>query len=98
MQNRYGNHSFETTRYSTPAHFTINEVGNRVVHAPSDHGLEISTPAKVTLSSFPSPVFLESKSNTLTHDPKSENENQIGKNNIEEKKSLEATKQKKLRK
>jgi hypothetical protein len=47
----------DTTRYSTPAHFTISETGNTIVHAPSDSGLQIITPATTTISS--SNTFLE---------------------------------------
>lgn len=35
----------------------MNEVGNTVVHAPSNQGLQITTPAAVTLTS--STNFLE---------------------------------------
>jgi hypothetical protein len=41
----------DTQRYVTPAHFTMNESGNTVVHAPSDHGLQIISPARTTISS-----------------------------------------------
>jgi len=33
----------DTSRYFTPAYFTIND-GNKIVHAPSGHDLQISKP------------------------------------------------------
>jgi hypothetical protein len=33
----------DTSRYFTPAHFTING-GNKIVHAPSNHDLQITKP------------------------------------------------------
>lgn len=47
----------DISRYTTPAHFTINEVGTTVVHAPSDHGLQITTPTATTMTS--SNTFLD---------------------------------------
>jgi hypothetical protein len=33
----------DTSRYFTPAHFSIND-GNKIVHAPSGHDLQIRKP------------------------------------------------------
>jgi len=56
----------DTTRYTTPAHFTMNEYGNTVVHAPSGHGLQITSPATTTVTS--SNTFLDLDDATMLAD------------------------------
>ena len=49
--NRYGNKLLDTSSFNTPAHFTSND-GTNFVHAPSNSGLQIISPAKTTVTSF----------------------------------------------
>lgn len=49
--NRYNNRLMDTTRYATPAHFTMDNFGKTVVHAPSDQNMQIFTPVPMTMSS-----------------------------------------------
>jgi hypothetical protein len=57
--NRYNNRLLDTSRYSTPAHFTTNDGFTNIVHAPSNHGLQIISPATTTVSSFSGGQFLD---------------------------------------
>jgi hypothetical protein len=57
----------DTSRYFTPAYFTIND-GNKIVHAPSGHDLQISKPVS-TLYGLDN-VFLDIEEETfLKMDP-----------------------------
>ena len=50
--NRYNQKLMDTTHFgNTPAHFTTNDGGQtNIVHAPSNHGLQIITPASTTIT------------------------------------------------
>ena len=49
--NRYNQKLMDTTHFgNTPAHFTSNEQGTQIVHAPSNSGLQIITPASTTIT------------------------------------------------
>lgn len=48
--NRYNNRLLDTSRYNTPAHFTSQD-GTNIVHAPSNSGMQIISPAKTTITS-----------------------------------------------
>jgi hypothetical protein len=59
--NRYNQKLMDTSHFgNTPAHFTTNDGGmTNIVHAPSDHGLQIISPASTTITGLNS--FLETK-------------------------------------
>lgn len=48
--NKYQNQLLDTSRYSTPAHFTVTEVGTPIVNAPSNSGLTIVTRVPQTIT------------------------------------------------
>jgi hypothetical protein len=49
--NRYNQKLMDTSHFAnTPAHFTTNEQGTQIVHAPSNSGLQIITPASTTIT------------------------------------------------
>ena len=62
--NRYNKQPLDSQRYFTPAHFTLNELNNKVVHAPSDHGLHIVSAVDTTLSAQ-SNTFIDIEDNDV---------------------------------
>lgn len=56
--NKYQNQILDTSRYSTPAHFTVTEVGTPIVHAPSNSGLTIVTRVPQTITTTTTTVPL----------------------------------------
>jgi len=48
--NRYHNKLLDTSRWNTPAQFTSQD-GTNIIHAPSNSGLQIVSPARTTLTS-----------------------------------------------
>ena len=56
--NKYQNQLLDTSRYSTPAHFTVTEVGTPIVHAPSNSELTIVTRVPQTITTTTTTVPL----------------------------------------
>ena len=56
--NKYQNQLLDTSRYSTPAHFTVTEVGTSIVHAPSNSELTIVTRLPQTITTTTTTVPL----------------------------------------
>lgn len=54
---RYNNRLLDTSRYNTPAQFVSND-GTNIIHAPSNAGMQIISPAKTTISTM-SQQFLD---------------------------------------
>lgn len=65
--NRYNNRLLDTTRYNTPAHYTMDTTGNTVVHAPSNAGMHIFSPVTTTMSSVGG-TFLDLEENDYLAD------------------------------
>jgi hypothetical protein len=63
--NRYNQRLLDSKQFmNTPAHFTTNDGGNtNIVHAPSNSGLQIISPASTTISALNS--FIETDSENL---------------------------------
>ena len=59
--NRYNQKLMDTTQFAnTPAHFTTNDGGmTNIVHAPSNSGLQIISPATTTITGLNS--FIETR-------------------------------------
>jgi len=66
--NKYNNRLMDTTRYITPAKFERNMFGNIVVHAPSDSGQMITTPAKTVMTTRSGFLSIDESEQTASKD------------------------------
>lgn len=65
--NRYNNRLLDTSQFNTPAYFT-SEDGANIIHAPSNSGMQIISPARSTVSSFPFSQFLDLENQNFLFD------------------------------